>query len=170
MKVASGNVVFVDTEFSDLDPYKGELLSVGMVKADGQELYLELEHAGEVSDWVRENILATLDQPKLARGEVRRRIAEFVGERKPFMISYVNQYDAIYLYKLFVGEENPFLWLPIDFASMLFAIGKDPRSYHNEQAGFCKEIGIEPAKYRRHHALDDARLLREVYLKMFPVS
>jgi hypothetical protein len=42
------NLIFYDSEFSSLDPYEGEILSIGMVKPNGQELYLELEYEGEV--------------------------------------------------------------------------------------------------------------------------
>jgi len=51
------NIVFLDTEFTDLDPYKGEILSIGMVKLSGEELYIELEYKGESSDWVKKHIL-----------------------------------------------------------------------------------------------------------------
>lgn len=36
-------LIFFDTEFTSLDPYKGEILSIGMVKENGEELYIELE-------------------------------------------------------------------------------------------------------------------------------
>lgn len=167
MRSFSENIIFFDTEFSDLNPYKGEILSVGLVKLNGDELYLELEYEGEVSEWVREHIVPTLTGPKVSRAEARDRIREFVGEGKPYAVSYVNQYDTIYWYKLFLGEEHPFLWLPIDFASMLFGEGMDPEGYYSEdKANFFHKIGVDPSKYKQHHALEDARLLREVYLKM----
>lgn len=34
-KLFSDNIIFLDTEFSSLDPYKGEMLSVGLVKVNG---------------------------------------------------------------------------------------------------------------------------------------
>lgn len=46
-------IIFLDTEFSSLDPYKGKILSIGMVKDNGTEFYIEIEYDGEVSDWVR---------------------------------------------------------------------------------------------------------------------
>jgi hypothetical protein len=36
----SDNIVFVDTEFSGLEHYLGELISIGLVKPGGEELYL----------------------------------------------------------------------------------------------------------------------------------
>jgi len=109
-------IIFFDTEFSSLDPYEGEMLSLAMVKENGEELYLELEYDGECSEWVRENILPTLKQKKLNRKEAKKIIREFIGEGEPLMVTFVSQYDTIYFYKLFNGPETPFHWLPIDFA------------------------------------------------------
>ena len=167
MKPFSDNIIFFDTEFSSLDPNKGEILSVGLVKLNGEELYLELEYGGEYDKWVKENILPLFKGPKISREETKKKIEGFVGDREPFMVGYVVQFDAIYWKKLFNDDDDPFYWIPIDFASILFALGKNPESYSPEdKKNFYKEMGIDPTKYRRHHALDDARLLREVYLKL----
>jgi DNA polymerase III epsilon subunit-like protein len=166
MNPFSNNIIFLDSEFSSLNPYKGEILSIGLVKLNGEELYIELEYDGEVDEWVKKNVMPALTELKVSRREASKKIKKFVGDSKPYMISYVNQFDAIYLYKLLGIENNPFHWLPIDFASMLFAFGIDPERYDCEDKGnFYQEIGIDHNKYRKHHALDDARLLRQVYLK-----
>lgn len=157
----SDNIIFLDTEFSTLDPYKGEILSIGLVKLNGEELYLELDYDGETSNWVKENILPLLNNKKVNRDEAVRRIKDFVGNTKPYAISNVNQYDTIYLYKLLRlgnGGENPFFWIPIDFASILFSMGLDPEN---------DDWKIDKTKYKEHHALDDAKCLREAYLKIF---
>lgn len=166
MNPFSNNIIFFDTEFSSLNPYKGEILSIGLVKLNGQELYIELEYNGEVDEWVEKNVMPALIELKVSRQEASKKIKKFVGDSKPYMVSYVNQFDTIYLYKLLGIENNSFHWIPIDFASMLFAFGIDPERYDWEDKGnFYQEIGIDHNKYRRHHALDDARLLRQVYLK-----
>ncbi len=67
----SDNVIFYDTEFSNLDPYAGEILSIGMVKISGEEIYLELEHTGPVGDWVKEHIIPTLKDPRVTREDAR---------------------------------------------------------------------------------------------------
>ncbi len=171
MKPFSGNIVFVDTEFSSLDPYKGEILSIGIVKLNGEELYLELEYDGEYDEWVKENIVPTLKETEVSREEVKKRVKDFIGKEKPYMVSYVNQYDAIYLRKLFGAGNDPFFWIPIDFASMLFAFGMTPESCCSEDRDkFYKEIGIDSAKYKQHNALDDARLLRKTYLKFIEMN
>lgn len=162
MNPFSNNIIFLDTEFSSLNPYKGEILSIGLVKLNGEELYIELEYNGEVDEWVKENVTSLLIAEKVNREEAVRRIKKFVGDKKPYMLAYVNQFDTIYLYKLFGTENNPFHWIPIDFASMFFAVGVNPEEFNKE---FCEKLGIDFSKYREHHALDDARLLKEIYLK-----
>jgi DNA polymerase III epsilon subunit-like protein len=165
----SDNIIFLDTEFSSVDPYKGEILSIALIKFNGEELYLELEYEGPVDPWVKKHITPTLKEKKVSRKEAIKRITEFVGEKKPFVISYINQYDVIYSYKLFGNiKTTPFFWLPIDFASILFGMGINPESYQlKDKDNFFKEIGIDTAKFKHtHNALEDARLLREVYLRM----
>lgn len=165
------NIIFYDSEFSSLDPYKGEILSIGLVKMDGSELYLELKYSGECDPWVKKNILPILKNEKVSREKAIKQINSFIGARKrPFLVSYVNQYDTIYLYKLFGKTKRPFFWLPIDFASILFGMGIDPEAYYpDDKKNFFKKIGIDASKYKNHNALDDARLLREVYLRMSKV-
>jgi len=162
----SENIIFVDTEFSSMNPYEGELISIGLVKLNGEELYLELEHVGEVSKWVKENVAQFLTDKKVSRQKAIKQLKDFIREEKPFMVGYINNFDSIYLYKLFGVENYPFHWTPIDFASVLFAFGIDPESYYyKDKKNFYKKLGVDHTKYRKHHALDDAKLLREVYLK-----
>lgn len=163
MKPFSDNVVFLDTEFSTLDPYQGEILSIGIVKLNGEKLYLELEYDGPISDWVKENILPTLQGPKVDRDSAKATIKEFIGTGKPYMVSYVNQFDAVYFYKLFGTENQPCFWLPIDFASIVFGAGKDPEKLLD----VAKKMGVDSKKYKLHNALNDAELLKEIYLKFF---
>jgi hypothetical protein len=162
-------VVFFDGEFSSLDPYVGELVSIGVVKEDGEELYMELLYDGEYSDWMKENLVHTLTGPKVSRQEARDALRGFVGEGKPHVCAFVNHFDTVYLAKLFSedtreGETTlgPFHWMPIDFATMLQTYGYDPEQYGNKD--FLDELGVDTTTFSHtHNALDDARLLREVY-------
>ena len=158
-------LIFLDTEFTSLNPYIGEILSIGMVKENGEEFYIELECMAEPSDWVKENILSTLTDAKIPREEAKIRIIDFVGHDEPVMVSYVSQYDTIYFYKLFEGPETPFFWLPIDFASILFVRGYSPEDCI-PGGRLYKDLDIDAQSYHQHHALDDARLLRETYAKL----
>ncbi len=165
----SKNIVFLDTEFSSLDPYKGEILSIALVKLNGDELYLELEYNGPIDPWVKRHIIPTLKSVKVSRKKAVQLIKQFVGKDKPYLISYVNQYDVIYTYKLFGNlKTTPFYWLPIDFASILFGMGINPdTNTPKDKESFYKRIGVDTTKFKHtHNALDDARLLREVYLRM----
>lgn len=161
------DIIFLDTEFSSLDPYKGEILSIGLVKLNGEEFYIELKHEGEVSAWVKKNVMHHLTDKKYSRQQAIRMIKKFVGKTEPFVIAYVNQYDTIYMHKLF-GTPNkwPFYWLPIDFASILFAMGIDPEIMVSHPKTFYSQLEIDYDSFRKHHALDDAKLYREIYLNM----
>ncbi len=168
-KTFSENIIFFDTEFTSLDAEVGELISLGLVKYTGEELYLEVEYTREPHPWVVEHVLPYLTHKKVSREEACRQLTEFLGssggEGKPYLLAYVNQFDAIYWYKLFQSaQEHPAFWIPLDFASILFAEGRDPGSMSQE--AFFSELGIDKTLYQDHNALSDARLLRDVYLKM----
>ena len=148
------------TEFSGLEFYLGELISIGMVKFCGEELYLELEYEGAVSDFVRREVLPKLTGPKVAPAEAAARIKAFVGDGRPYLVSEGGHYDAIYVNKLFGIEEQPFNWVPLDFVSMLFSHGIKPRT-----DDLARELGLDRSQFRADHALDDARFLRALYLR-----
>lgn len=153
----------MDTEFTHLDPKKGQLLSIGLIKQTGEELYVELEYTVEPHPWVVENVLPGLSGDKISRTEAREKIRAFVGESKPYLMAYVNQFDAIFWYELFGDpQSHPAFWIPLDFASVLFAYKYDPNSMGKES--FFNDLGIDKAAFTLHNALDDARLLRSVYI------
>lgn len=158
----SDNLVFFDTEFTDLNCRTGELLSIGLIKQSGEELYLELEYDGPVHPWVEKNVLPTLTGKKISKEKAVVQLREFIGEGSPYLVAYVNQFDAVFWYDLFGSpKEHPCFWIPIDFASILFAHGYDPNSMGKDS--FFEELGLDKSSYNLHNALDDARMLRDVY-------
>lgn len=160
----SENIVFFDTEFTTLDAKVGELMSIGLVKYTGEELYLELDYKSEPHPWVTEHVLPYLTGEKVSYEEARQRLRVFLGEGKPYLMAYVNQFDAIYWYRLFDSpQDHPAFWIPLDFASILFAHGFDPGSMGKDS--FFKEIGVANDEYKQHNALQDALLLRQSYLR-----
>ena len=162
------NLVFIDTEFSDLDPLKGEILSIGLVKLNGDELYIEIEPEQEPSEWVKKHILPMLDGPKLTKKQTVYQIKEFLGDTNPFAVFFVDNYDLIYLTNLFGVGKLPFRWATVDFASILFSLGINPIKIQSDEKSamaFYRKLGIKIATYKKHHALDDAKLLRDVWLK-----
>jgi hypothetical protein len=129
------------------------------VELNGEELYLELEYAGPVNECVQKHVLPLLTGRPVPPGEAVARIKAFVGDGRPYMVSHAGHYDALYVYKLFGIEAQPFYWLPLDFASMLFSHGISPDEDLDEH------FGIDTSRFRRDHALDDARILRGIYLR-----
>jgi len=176
IKPYSDNIIFYDSEFSSTDPYKGEILSIGLVKINGEELYLELEYDGETSDFVKKNVLPYLRDMKVNHTEARKKIREFIDDKESYLVSYVDSFDFIYWCKLFkVGDPSctkddtqPAYWFPVDFSSILFGLGINPEIYISKnKKNFYKKIGVDVSKYQEHNALDDAKLLREVYLEFY---
>lgn len=164
VRPVSSNVVYYDTEFSDLNPYSGELLSVGMVKPSGDELYIEIEHAGSVSKWAAEHVVPQLTSRKHSRDEAKNMIRSFLGNERPYLVGYINQYDDVYLTKLFWGEDKPYHWVPLDVATLLFALGIDP-------IGDVYEIlGLGSWDHEEHHALFDAKWVKAVYERLLELT
>jgi hypothetical protein len=168
----SNNIVFFDAEFTDLHFDSAELISLAFAKPTGEELYLELEYTAPVSKWVAHHVVPFLKGEKKSQEVVRREIRDFIGEQKPadrpFLVAHVNQYDMAFWHRLFDGEEEPVHRVPIDFASMLFAHGLNPRIFSEEETGedFLRSIGIDPTQFQKHNSMDDVRLLKAVYEKM----
>jgi DNA polymerase III epsilon subunit-like protein len=156
----SDNLVFVDTEFSGLEYYLGELISIAVVKLNGEELYLELEYSGPVNEFVRREVLPKLTGPRVPPSEAAARVKAFVGGGRPYMLSEAGHYDALYVNKLFGIEQQPFNWVPLDFASMIFSHGIKPRL-----DDLARELGVDRSRFRSDHALGAARFLRELYLR-----
>jgi len=160
------DIIFFDTEFTDLNARTGELLSIGMLCESRGELYLELEYSDEPHPWVVKNVLPSLSGDQVSADVAREKILEYIGdpEQKPYLMAYVNQFDAIFWYDLFGSpkETNPVYWIPIDFASILFAHGYDPNSMAIH--AFFDELNIDKSSYTGHNALDDAKLLRDTYV------
>ncbi len=164
---ATDNIIFIDTEFTDLDPKKGELLSVALIKPTGEELYFELEYSKEPHSWVIENVIPHLEGNPISVLDARKQIKQFIGEDKPHLVAYINQLDAVYWYDLFgSAQTHPAHKHPIDFASILFGFGYATTDYSNLE--FLEKIGIDiNDKGIGHHALDDCRFLRKIYYQFY---
>lgn len=169
-KTYSENIVFFDTEFSGNDADTAELLSIGLIKLSGEELYLEIETNALISPWVKKHVIPQLKNKKVSARTAVRKIKEFIGSERPYIISFVVPFDFVYLYKLFdvvSPDKLPFHWPPLDFASILFGNGINPGEYYQtHKDNFFKKIGVHAERFQTHNALDDAKLLRSVYMKM----
>jgi DNA polymerase III epsilon subunit-like protein len=163
----SDDIIFFDTEFTDLDPAKGELLSLALVRMNGEELYVEfdLPPGASVHPWTKEHVVPKLDGIQEPVSSAKEKIRGFVEatKEKPYLMSYVSQFDALYWMRLFGYEktDNPAFWIALDFASVAFAAGYHPGSLSFPE--FHATLGLDVSTFREHHALDDARVLKEAY-------
>jgi len=162
MKFFTDNIIYFDTEFTHLDMRVGELLSIGMIKPTGEELYIELDYKGDEHPWVKDKVLPYLSGDKISHKEAQKELSDFVGPNRPHLLAYVNQFDSLFWYDLFEDpKRHPAHWIPIDFASILFANGFDPESMRHDS--FFEKLGIDRSTFNHHNALDDAKLLKMTY-------
>lgn len=151
-------LISFDTEFVDTGT-SVELISIGLVRADGKELYLENadfpDRAGHlVDDWMEEHVMgktfllqAPDDERILPHGEIGARVRDFMleGGQVPSLWAHYASYDFLAFSQLF-GRM-------LDIPSGLPRHGMDFRVLQDL-------TGIKPpsqAKENAHHALVDAR-------------
>jgi len=126
--------------------------SIGIVADDGRELYLEsADFVDETcNQWVQENVLPKLGDRKdrLHVASIAQRIIGFVGHDHPEFWGYYCDYDWVVLCQLF----GTMMDLPNGWPM-----------YCND---LCQAIGrsiVLPVQHDEHHALADARWIREAY-------
>lgn len=162
-----------DTEFIE-DGTTIDLISIGMVREDGRELYListEFD-ASKANDWVKENVLVHLPprdinfsdptiSPRLrydslrwkSRAQIRDSLLALVGDdRKPEFWGYFSAYDHVALCQLF----GPMIALP-----------KGWPFYTRDIKQWCDQLGnprLPEQGKGEHHALADAQWNREAWL------
>lgn len=166
----SDDIVFFDAEFTGMDACRDDLIAVGMVNFDGtKELYFELPYDDtKVSAWTRENVIPHLQgTPVLTHAQAREAINDFCGSSEPHLVATVNQRDMAFFHELYLGQDEPIHGIPIDFASILFGMGVDPsRRIDGEKEPFYAQFGIDMNDYNLHNALDDSKLMRDLYIKL----
>lgn len=157
-KLADKDLISFDTEFVDAGDHLA-LISIGLVRADGSELYLEnrdfMADSGHlVDDWMADHVLAKTflmtapnDSRIVGRDEMAGRVLDFVTEtgRKPSLWAHYASYDWVALCQLY----GRMLDLPDAFPrfAMDFRVAQDLS-------------GVKPpsqSKVNSHHALIDAR-------------
>lgn len=94
--------IYFDTEFIE-DGHTIDLLSIGLVREDGEEYYAESVEAdrSRASLWVEENVLPSLSAISVRpRAQIAREIREFVGPKPEFWAWYAD-YDWVALCQLY---------------------------------------------------------------------
>lgn len=156
--------IFFDTEFIEW-PSSIELISIGLVSEDGQELYLENGEAdiSRADDWVRTNVLVHLlgGAYRVPRAAIRDRIIAFVTaamarskQDKVEFWAYFSDYDWVVFCWLF----GRMIDLPQHFPRYCRDFKQTMDSFRIKKSDL--PIQTEPA----HHALADAKWLRSAFL------
>lgn len=148
---------FLDTEFSERRGSM-KLISIGIVSEDGREFYAVSSEfdEGECNDWVRENVLPKIPEPKdrMRLDEIAKRVREFVGNDPEFW-GYYADYDWVLLCWLFGAMVDlPPTWpmFCMDFKQRMV------------ERCISKDILPKQDESSKHDALADARWLRDAWV------
>lgn len=172
---------FFDTEFIE-DGKTIDLISIGIVAADGREFYAENASAdhSNASDWVKENVLKHLwsRSPEkspynawirdggagglLFHKEIAWEVKKFLGE-KPEIYAYYADYDWVAFCQLF----GTMMDLPDGYPMYCRDLKQTLDEYaeqHRVALDSLKQHPAYPKQDNEHNALDDAKWNRELYL------
>jgi hypothetical protein len=145
---------FLDTEYNG---WGGALLSLALVPAEGEELYLTLDWQGALDPWVERNVVPYLDSvpeplvsPRLSRADAARLVAHYLaGDAAPLIVADLPEDIALLSALLVTGPgimaEVPQLDLRI-----------------RPLSGFSTAANSKVP----HNALHDARALRDHLLSL----
>jgi len=155
---------FIDTEFTTDDPSTLELISIGVVGEDGSEYYAVSNEFDErrVGDWVGEHVMGLLeprtDPVWRSRAHIRDDLVAFLGERATELWGYSPAYDWFLLHGLFGGWSKlpeTFPWNCWDLKQWAWQLGA---------------TDLPEQTSRTHHALDDARHDRDVFVFLLGIA
>lgn len=170
-------MIFIDTEFTDL--LNLELLSIGLVCELGEELYLEIDLDGETgrglvarsSEFVRyEGVLSQWgripDGAVTTMKDLANRVCDWLQRKAAdgqlLQIAFDYSVDFWLLKDLLAdcdrGDEIIALLQPINIQNEVGTI------YGHDAAEFSYRTSLQQQGLRRHHALADARALRDAYV------
>lgn len=141
--------IFFDTEFID-GGRTIDLISIGMVREDGKELYLEGSEVdwSKASEWVNQNVRPHLTGALHTRAEIAAKVLAFAGIAPEFW-AYFAAYDWVVLCQLYGRMVD----LPEAWPSFC-------RDLRQEIDGMSRRLfSAKPAV--QHHALCDDRWVRD---------
>lgn len=150
---------FFDCEFIE-DGKTIELISIGFVREDGAELYLEVDDVNwnKADQWVLDNVKAHLEGTnKRSRQYIAYAIQQFVGNEPEFW-SYFADYDWVVLCQLY-GRM-------VDLPKGWPMYCRDLKQMMDERA---PGVRFTPPK-QEHHALSDARWVRDVHKTLMALA
>jgi len=148
-------IYFIDTEFSERGPdYPIQLISIGIVRMDGSELYrISKEfHERGCNQWVKQNVLPHLEGPRHSRSEIRHAIQDFVGvDPSPEFWGYYSAYDWVVFCQIFGAM--------IDLPRGWPMFCRDIKQLANDRGNppFPEKMRLTMKTSNEHNALHDAR-------------
>ena len=154
--------VFFDTEFGGFLPHQVRLISIGFVSEHNRSLYLELEGVTPemCSPFVLDSVLPLLNGgPKTSRDDAAVRVRDYLVSFGCAVTLWTDSpgYDAFLLSELVAGVRKE---LPeIRICTPEFD-GLSARMHYVNHS----EVLFETRQLRRHHALDDAKAMRNGWL------
>ena len=145
--------IFFDTEFIE-DGKTIDLVSIGLVREDGKELYCISEacDAAKASEWVRNHVLSELetDRARHSRRAIAQAVRDFCGEAPEFW-AYYGDYDWVALCQLFGSMMD----LPKGWPAFAY----DLRQWLNHKGLWT----VRQPDASPHHALLDARWIMDTW-------
>jgi hypothetical protein len=144
--------IWFDTEFIE-DGQTIDLMSIGLVRADGQTYYAEPEECdlSRAVPWVKENVIPKLTGPRYPRAVIRDEIVAFCGDEPEFWAYYAD-YDWVSLCQLF----GTMMELPKGWPMMCFDLKQLAVSRGNPQL-------LGRLDEDEHHALNDALWVKHAF-------
>ena len=156
-------LIFLDTEFTGLGQRHPLLISLGLVSDDGRHtFYAELPsdtYLLECTPWVRENVLPLLNGRNciVQPDKLRKRLVEWIGSLGSVrIVTDAPDYDFSLLKSVLIPWPENVGANPIRFDTR--ALG----DRHQETLEIYRESYFTPEK-PEHHALQDARALRQAW-------
>lgn len=142
-----------DTEFIE-DGRTIDLISIGMVREDGEQLYAEVADCdlSRASDWVVANVLPSLrgGGDRRGRDQIKNEIRAFSGENPEFW-AYYGAYDWVALCQLY---------------GTMMDLPKGWPMYVHDVKQLCDSVGnpdLPKQGKGEHNALSDARWTRAAW-------
>lgn len=156
--------IFFDCEFTDLSS-SASLISAGLITQSGDPFYVELSDYTEdrCNDFVKATVLPLLSLPKISTADFLALLTDWLSNLGgDFLFIADSDWDQRMLAKTFasLGRSIPSNWrfqkTPDNFTN-----GMQRRLFDDEMAAFF----LRHPDQKAHHALADARAIRNAYLR-----
>lgn len=145
--------IFFDTEFIE-DGKTIDLISIGLVREDGEELYLENIECdlSRANEFVREQVIPHIGRgdPAVTREYIRDAILRFAGDDPEFW-AWFGSYDWVVLCQLFGRMVD----LPRHWPMRVRELAQ-----YSEHTG-CTSLPAQTGT--KHNALEDAKWVKEAW-------